>query len=355
MSNATVDAIRLGLRSLAAPEPQPQLLARILESRAAGIRVALPLARRGYRKWIVGALAAAATVVLVMSNGGRARPPVRTGIDYQDLAAALSFWPQAAIAQQLGPPRLPRYDLVRHLDAARVVHAGAWTYDICATIDDELTKCRSRLTIELREAQRGQRPAWLMIQRVAMVRDWSLRPDTIHVPPDTTYFARETLRPIAWSIVGDRIRVERNFSFDSVHETLDITGPDPRSWRARGRLPGAADAPLVLRWARYDVVPLLQALPLAPGWRGSVYSVGLIGPVPRGSPFSPLDMRVVGRDRIDVPAGRFDCWKIELRMGDETVAMLWASKDRCWLIKATQGTRERRTESTLVSATPPAP
>jgi hypothetical protein len=355
MSNDTVDAIRRGLRNLTAPEPQPQLLARILESRATGIRVALPLAGRSYRRWIVGALAAAATVVLVMSTGGRARPPVRTGIDYQDLAAALSFWPQAAIAQQPGLPRLPRYDLVRHLDADRVVHAGAWTYDICATIDDELTKCRSRLTIELREAQREQRPAWLMIQRVAMVRDWSLRPDTIHVPPDTTYFTRETLRPIAWSIVGDRIRVERHFSFDSVHETLDITGPDPRSWRARGRLPGAADAPLVLRWARYDVVPLLQALPLAPGWRGSVYSVGLIGPVPRGSPFPPLDMRVVGRDRIDVPAGRFDCWKIEMRMGDETVAMLWASKDRGWLIKATQGTREWRTESTLVSATPPAP
>ncbi len=362
MSNASVDEMLEKLRQMAAPEPPAHLLRSILHSRATGVRVVLPnaAARSNSRRWIAwtiwGAAAAAALVFLINTPPpGHEQTAASSELDYGGIATALSFWPRAAMAQQPVLPRPPRYDLVRHLDAGRVVHAGTWTYDMCTTIDEELTKCRGRLTVELREAQREQRPAWLMIQRVAMLRDWSRRPDTIHVPPETTYFTRETLRPIAWSIVGDRIRVERYFSFDSLHETLDITGPDPRSWRAGGRLPGAADGPLVLRWARYDVEPLLQALPLAPGWRGSVYSVGLIGPVPRGSPFPPLDMRVVGSDRIDVPAGRFDCWKIEMRMGEETVAMLWASKDRGWLIKATQGAPEWRTESFLVFATPPVP
>jgi hypothetical protein len=343
------------LQKLPAPDPPAYLLTRILESRRSGARVALPRPRPDYTPWMVIALTAAAALALVMSTSSHERP--QAGIDsaYQDVAAALSFWPRAAMAQQPGPPRAPRYELVRHLDADRAVHAGTWRYDVCTTIDDALTKCRSRLTIEVRESQREQRPAWLMIQRLATVRDWSPRLDTIHVPPDTTYFTRQTLRPIAWSIVGHSIRVERHFDFDSVHETLDITGPDARSWRVSGSLPGAADAPLVLRWARYDVALLLQALPLARGWRGSVYSVGLIGPAPRGSPFPPLDMKVVASDRIDVPAGRFDCWRVEMRIGDETAATLWASKDHGWLVKATQGGPEWRTESRLVSATPPAP
>jgi hypothetical protein len=351
MITLAFDAIRRRLGALPAPEPPPHLLNRILESRDSGVRVLLPRPRPDYTRWMVIALTAAAALALVMSTSSHQRPQAGRDAAYQDVAAALSFWPRAAMAQQPGPPRTPRYELVHDLNADRSVHAGTWTYDVCTIIDDALTKCRSRLTIEIRESEREHRPAWLMIQRLADVRYWSPRLDTIHVPPDTTYFTRQTLRPIAWSIVGHRIRVERHFDFDSVHETLDITGPDARSWRVSGRLPGAADAPLVLRWARYDVAPLLQALPLARGWRGSVYSVGLIGPAPRGSPFPPLDMKVVGSDRIDVPAGRFDCWRVEMRIGDETAATLWASKDHGWLVKATQGEPEWRTESRLVSAT----
>ena len=147
----------------------------------------------------------------------------------------------------------------------------------------------------------------------------------------------------------------RQFTPDSVHEAVDVTGPNARSWHSSAKLPGAADDPLVLRWARFDVALLLQALPLARGWKGSVYSVGLIGRTPASSPFPVLDFRVVGSDQVNVPAGRFDCWKVEMQMGDETVMTLWASKDRGWLIKSTQGAPDWRTESTLILATPPAP
>src|SRR5207253_7573442 len=121
---------------------------------------------------------------------------------------------------------------------------------------------------------------------------WSSTNDTIYVPPDTTYFARQTLRPLSWSLTGDRIHVVRQFAPDSVHEAVDVTGPHPRSWHSSAKLPGASDDPLVLRWVRFDVALLLQALPLARGWQGSVYSVGLIGRVPGASPFPPLDFRV---------------------------------------------------------------
>jgi hypothetical protein len=354
MSDPTVDRIRRDLRGLAAPEPPPDLFEKILASRGSGIRVVLPRVRRDYTPWILAAFAAAAAAVLVINPRGPERPPAHAEIDYQDIAAALSFVPRAALAQQTGPPRTPRYDLVHGLDAARA-HAGTWTYETCTTTDDVLTQCGSRLTIMVREAQRAEQPAWLMIQRLAFVRGWSSTKDTIYVPPDTTYFARQTLRPIYWAMTGERIRTVRRFTPDSLREAVDITGPHPRSWRASARLPGPADAPLVLRWARFDIALLLQVLPLARGWQGSVYSVGLIGRVPSASPFPPLDLRVVGSERIDVPAGRFDCWKVEMRISDQRAMTLWASKDRGWLVKTRQGEPDWRSETTLVSAIPPAP
>lgn len=354
MRQEMVDELQRRLRELPAPEAPSHLLARILKSRSAGTRVELPRPRRTPAPWLIGALAAAAALALVINVRSGERSTAGAETDYEDVAAALSLVPRAALAQQTGPPRTPRYDLVHDLDASRA-HAGTWTYETCTTTDDVLTQCRSRLTIIVREAQRAEQPAWLMIQRLAFVRGWSSTSDTIYVPPDTTYFARQTLRPTYWAMTGERIHVVRDFTRDSVHEAVDITGPHLRSWRASAKLPGAADQPLVLRWARFDVALLLQVLPLARGWRGSVYSVGLMDPVLSASPFPPLDLRVVGSERIDVPAGRFDCWKVEMRLDDETAMTLWASKDRGWLIKTEGGEPDWRTESTLISATPPEP
>jgi hypothetical protein len=354
MSKATVDEMLQRLRQSGAPEPPPGLLQRILDSRAAGVRVPLPRLGRDYTRWLVGGFAASAALALVLNAGGHDRPSIGGGADYQDIAAALSFWPRAAMAQHAGPARTPRYDLVDRVDASRVL-AGTWTYDICATTDDVLTKCGSRLTIMVREAERAGQPVWQMVQHLAELRDWSSTKDTIYVPPDTTYVARKTLRPLYWSLTGDRIRVVRQFTPDSLREAVDIAGAHPRSWRASARLPGAADEALVVRWARFDVALLLQALPLARGWQGSVYSVGLIGRAPGTSPFPPLDLRVVGSERVDVPAGRFDCWRVEMRIGDETPVTLWASKERRLLIKMEEHWLDWRRAYALVSATPRAP
>jgi hypothetical protein len=184
------------------------------------------------------------------------------------------------------------------------------------------------------------------------VRDGS--PD-IRTSLDTTYFELASVRPIYAAMGGVQFRLVRRFTRDSVREALDIGGAHPRSWRARASIPGAPDAPLVLRWARVDLTLLLQVLPLGRGWRGSVYSVRLAGPDPSKTGFAPIDLRVVGSGRIEVPAGRFDCWKLELRDGQESVLTLWVSKDRGWLVKTEPRASDWRTESDLVSATPRAP
>src|SRR2546427_20505 len=132
-------------------------------------------------------------------------------------------------------------------------------------------------------------------------------------------------------------------------------GAHPRSWRASAGIPGAPDAPLVLRWRRVDLTLLLQVLPLDRWWSGSVYSVGLVGPDPSKTGFAPVDLRVVGSGRIEVPAGRFECWKLEFRESPESMLTLWVSKDHGWLVKTEQRGWDWRAESALVSATRPAP
>jgi hypothetical protein len=353
------DALQRALRGLAAPAPSPELLERILQSRAAGVRVNLPRGKRRVARWLWGALAAAAALALVISTRDGERAPPDTAGPYSDIAATLSFSPPDALAQDAGPPRAPRYEPVR-LEAGRA-HAGTWIYRTCRVYDVAPTACRGRVTITVSTITVSQatwqgRPTWLVSQRQAMARVGSPA-DTNRTALDTAYFAPATLRPTYAAMGGSHFRLVRWFTGDTMREALDIGGAHPRSWRAQAQIPGAPDAPLVLRWAGVDGTLLLQALPLERGWRGSVYSVRLIGPDPGKAPFVPLDLRVVGSERIEVPAGRFDCWKVDAHQGKETesVFTLWVSKDRGWLVKTELQGPEWWAESALLSATPPAP
>jgi len=342
------------LRRIPAPEPPQDLLERILASRAAGVRVVLPEERSTVsRRTALLVTAAAAAVVLVMSTRGGDRGPVDPENGYQDIAAGLSFLPPDAMAQEAGPPRRPRYQPVKSLRVARA-HGGTWTYQTCTVFDDVLTNCRGRLTITVADARWEGGPAWLVSHQQKSVRGRA--PDTLRTPPDSTYFEGSTLRPMYAAQGGVKFRFVRRFTGDTVREALDIGGAHPRSWRASAGIPAAQDAPLVLRWAgRADLTLLLQVLPLDRWWRGSVYSVGVVGPDPSKTGFAPVDLRVVGSGRIEVPAGRFECWKLEFRESPESMLTLWVSKDHGWLVKTEQRGWDWRAESALVSATRPAP
>jgi hypothetical protein len=345
-----------GLRRIPAPEPSKDLLERILASRAAGVRVVLPGERSAvFRRVALLLTAAAAAAVLVMATRGGDGRPVHAENGYQDIAAGISFWPPEAGAQEAGPPRRPRYEPVKDLRVARA-QPGTWTYRTCTVFDDVLTNCRGRLTITITEAKWEGQPAWLTSQQQKSVRHGSSdTTDTFRTPLDTAYFKPTTLRPIYAALGGVKFRLLRRFSRDSVREEFDMGGARPHSWRTKASIPGAPDAPLVLRWARVDLTLLLQVLPLDRGWTGSVYSVGLVGPDLNKTGFIPIDLRVVGSGRIEVPAGRFECWNVELRESPESVLTLWVSKDRGWLVKTEQQGPDWRTENVLVSATPPAP
>lgn len=355
MNRPTLDAMRRELQGLVTPEPPPGLLQRILDSRAAGVRMALPRIGRDYPRWLLGALSAAAVLVLVVNTRGPGRPSTSLDRDYQDIPRVLGFWPPDAMAQEAGPPPPPRYQHVRDVRAVNV-RGGTWIYQIGDAFDDGATRYRGRLRVVMRSAEWEGRPAWLVSQQQLTIRDSnSDKTGWIRSANDTMYADVENLRPIHYAMVGTRFRLIHRFAWDTVYEALDIGGAHPRSWRAHAEIPGPVDAPLVLRWRWLDVALLLQALPLGPGWRGSVYSVGLVGRDRDRAAIRPLDMRVERGQRIEVPAGTFDCWKIVMRDGRERVLTFWASKDHGWLVKEEERGPDWRVERALVSATPRAP
>jgi hypothetical protein len=353
MTDNWFDSLQRALRDLAAPEPPARLLDRILESRARGVRVTLPGTGRHPARWLWGALAAAAALALFVNTRDGGRAPRDTGSPYSDMAATLSFWPPDALAQDAGPPRAPLYEPVRI--EARRAQAGTWIYRTCTMFDEGQPMCRGRFTLMIREAKWHDHPAWLVSRRQETVRD---RAPTLRSSLDTAFFEPATLRPIYAAMGGSKFRLVRSFAGDTVREALDIGGAYPRSHRTAAQIPGARDAPVVVRWSYWvDLAPLLQVLPLERGWRGSVYSVRLVGPEPVKPPFVPLDLRVVGSGRVDVPAGRFDCWKVEVHEGkeEERLLTLWVSKDRGWLVKEGKQVTDGHVETVLLSAIPPAP
>ncbi len=57
-----------------------------------------------------------------------------------------------------------------------------------------------------------------------------------------------------------------------------------------------------------EVIPGMRRLPLAPGYKTSMAIVSSLG----GRVVIPLDIEVTGTETVQVPAGKFDCYKTEL-------------------------------------------
>ncbi|HKC38473.1 MAG TPA: hypothetical protein VKC15_02915 [Gemmatimonadales bacterium] len=340
--------------------PPPELRQRILSSRARGVRVALPVANEGRPalRRVGMFVAAAAIVALWMGTRLPASPETGRPLN-RGLFWGTPFLPTEALGQGTTvAPSAPRYPLVAEVEGARV-RAGSWHYTTCTTTDDILTTCGAGVTITIEDGSWNGEPAWVMSQRVTTSREWSAAQDTVRSLPDTLFVEHNTLRPVYRRSNGPRMRLVQRFERDSVRESFDYTGPPPRNWQVTAALPGPPEAPLLVWWTDASVTLLVQGLPLQRGWRGSVYSIGLVGKGLRIPPFVPVDFRVLGAGRVTVPAGEFDCWKVELiePPWGRTPVTLWVSKDRGWLIKAEHRGSDWRSESVLTShaATPPAP
>jgi len=329
------DELSAALRRLPAPEPT-DLLPRIMRSRALGVRVADP-ARRLVLPW--GWLAAAAVVGVLISgswfgsvylsrlgNSSAVRRPI------DEFLRGTGVLPKRREGlPDVAPP--PKYELITSgdLDVTRLKD-GVWTYVVEKTTDDVLTERQGGISIRLVRGSYLGSPVWL----VSSARQLRAGPWGDYA--DTTYLDPATLRPERAIAYGDKFRMRwrQSFAGDSGHEAIDRTGRMARIWRGSVALPFSRDVLFINDWSTMRLAVLAAALPLARGWHGSLYQVQFIAISNGKRPTSaPIDLRVRGTDRVTVPAGDFDCWRVEVdsHLWNEQRETFWISRDNGWLIK----------------------
>jgi len=352
--------LKAALRQLPVPDASPDLLRRILHSRAMGKRITFPT-RDSTAPWRWIAAAAVVTVLIsgswVVSLSLSKLQESRAGGARDQLAELLRdtrLWPSPGGGEEtLRVPARPKYALILSdaLSHSRMIE-GVWTYQSTTTTDDVLTQPSGATRLRLARATYAGRPAWTVnTARQLRAGGWTEF-------MDTTYLDASTLRPQHAVTYANkrRTRLVQTFSADSAHESIDITGPMQRSWRGAIAFPFPREALFFNDWSTDRLAALFPAIPLARGWRGTLYQVAFISRVDIRS-FAPLDLRVVGTDRVTVPAGTFDCWRLEVEThlwGTERSRM-WVSRDRGWLIKTQSHGSDYVVNEVLEAVTSPEP
>ena len=294
---AFAQAIVPELRALRTPTATPLLLDRILADRRDGARIILPVgpvAHRSTSRYVIAAvLVAAALLTLPMYRGRRA--------DTLDVQAAsqLFYFDGVARAEESPAQRLPPAIPVH----PERVHAGAREY--LRVWHDSSGRMTNRVSSLLSVQAEGS--SWRI---VSIGRELTAEPAIITA--ETLLVARSDLRLLT-RFVHMRpyrrwkgINIEQRFSGDSMSGRMTLDGVDGMRPIAR-QLPGS-DAPFIS-----DVfAPLFFAsAPLDRSWSGRVSVLGW-GVVPNDVMRS-VSLRVTGEDSVRVPAGRFDCWRLEVR------------------------------------------
>ncbi len=313
------------LRKIPAPAPSKDLLERILASRAAGVRVVLPVATRTIASSRIVRFAATAAILAGVAWLGwhvvTTRSRVESELPPVWVISGMPFNPTTAFGQERFPPtRAPRYPLIAQIQPTRV-RAGRWTYEGTNVVDGVFTTSQGppRMIVIAPGVFEGQ-PVWVVSSSVKML--------------DTVLVDRATLRPLRHVSPMRRSRLVQQYSRDSVDELLYL-GPPPkereRTLRAAAVLPDHGVGPMLVSWSPHSLEVLVQALPLTRPWRGSVYSTNWVSMAARFPTFTALDLRVAGSEHVTVPAGTFDCWRVEVREADDK-SVLWVSKDQGWLV-----------------------
>jgi len=292
-------------------------------------------------RWI-GAAAAVAVLIggswiisLSLSRIGESAGRDRLG----ELLRGMTPWfPDGNARESSGIPAQPKYPLILadSLDPSRLTE-GVWTYGSTTTTDGVLTESSFIGSTRIRMA-RGtydRDPAWI----VTTARNF--RNERTHDFVDTVYIDASTLRP-RYAVVSGykrRTRTVQSFSSERGTQSITITGPMTGFYSGTMQLPFPPRAVFTSDFWPSRLRVLFPAIPLARGWQGSLYQTGLFkrtGPGTLEQHAVPLDLRVRGRDRVSVPAGRFECWRVEIEqhLGESLRWTMWVSRDQGWMVKA---------------------
>jgi len=330
---ASLRSLRTAFDGLPTPTPRPGLRSQILSARAGGMRVILPVQDQAARwpRWPRAMIAGAAALIV-----GTALWIYQPNLENTAASAATSFFlaPSTAFAHQIteGPAPM-KYEPLDRLDARRLT-PGRWTYHAAVIVDGILRTDTSRRTLTVTSATYKDLAVW------RVTNEWaSQNPFGRGTHVDTILVDGSTLWPIHRSVDRPRVSQVEDFTSDSVFGT-ELVRQTPRYPALTVKGAASLRHPMV-DWM--TLKPLFQAATLQEGWRGSIY-VTYMQPQ-RDRVYFPsftLDLRIVGHERIEVPAGSFDCWKILAGVpAVGTVSPgyaarpseIWVSRDHQWVIQ----------------------
>ena len=166
-------------------------------------------------------------------------------------------------------------------------------------------------TLELADGSYNGTNAWLLTE--------SRKIGEI-VLAESLFVSKATLEPLHRVVHTPDSEITTHFASDSVITTF--TGD---SVNARVALPEERNLVGNIYWLE----PLFASLPLAAGWKDSATTL-FVGPNDHARVV--MRMEVVGQDSVLVPDGTYDCWMMNLQVG-ETQEHLWIRKSDRVLIK----------------------
>ncbi len=303
------EAIQPELRALRTPEPTAQLLERILRSRASGARIILPeppaIAKRGrITRVVVGAGIAAALLLIAI--------PL-----------------QRVARERRSPPVAPSSDR-RPSRRRRLATIGRGSHPWCSRAPMRCARSRWHLRgahgLPRACSRKAPHPSSVTADDVDGTPAWrvvSIKEDA--APPqaevETLYVARSDLRLLRRTIGvspyrrWQRIDIRQRFQGDSLTGRMTTEGPSIGAGRPIARTLRFAFAPY---FSDVFAPVVFMAVPLSSTWKGSASLLGWA--VIDSDVFTPIELRVEGEERIAVPAGTFDCWRISVRFAGERMA-----------------------------------
>jgi hypothetical protein len=305
-----IEAIRPELTAIPTPPATDGLKARIIASRAAGVRHILPVPEARRRLPILRAaglgIAAALVVLLIPIQ-------LRRSTNVGDDIASPGVFGNVAFAQAPGKGARPALVPVH---ATAVNKFRALSLEVERRVVDSAGRNvgTGRISLQVSAASIGNRAAWRVI---SITRDPLPTP---HVEIESVYVAKSDLRLLRRDVHVSpysrfqRINVAQQFRGDSIVGRMTTDGPSIGAGRAFARQLPRAFAPFMTE----SLAPLFfMAVPLGPDWVGSASLLGWA--VRDNDVLLPVELRVESAETITVPAGRFDCWRLSVRVSGKQI------------------------------------
>jgi anti-sigma factor RsiW len=334
-------------KNLPVVDPSADLITRVIVERRMGQRAILPTADEKERPRRVAIPLVAAAMVLVVTGvaltymrGTRLEKGEASTGEPRTFLGSMIFLPNVASAAE-APTGVEAFK-----------HPVAFDGRKLKPVDLDYERYSTNLSGSRTVASRGS----LHVSRVSsgawkVERDWTGTSEDgtgqLRHEVETSLLSGRDLKLISREIhvtpflKYSRINVEQNFSGDRISGRMTTEGGDSRGV---GR---PIDQSLSEKYAPFiteAIAPvLMRAVSLGPDWRGSFSIVGWA--VRKEDVIFPLTLRVIGSERVTVPAGTFDCWKMTITVQGHDIAYWSRKSDGIGVLtrddsrRATTGTR----------------